>query len=202
MSTSSKATAAEAAKKEAATMRQFAEAAKVDNTTSAKKGVGKEAQFEAAKEEAKSVTFSGIAERAVISLCVKHSNILEAVFESIFEAVKNSGLIMSNLEAKTAAKEAANIALSKVDKLESITTLLNCVKKADAKAARKAARKAAKESSKEEKQQRKAAAKAEARMTKEAFIEAKKAVLLAAGISEEQAAAAAEALYNSTIVKA
>jgi len=198
MSTSSKATAAEAAKKEAATLRQFAEAAKVDNTTSAKKGVGKEAQFEAAKEEAKSVTFSGIAERAVISLCVKHSNILEAVFESIFEAVKNSGLIMSNLEAKTAAKEAANIALSKVDKLESITTLLNCVKKADAKAARKAA----KESSKEEKQQRKAAAKAEARMSKEAFIEAKKAVLLAAGISEEQAAAAAEALYNSTIVKA
>ena len=198
MSTSSKATAAEAAKKEAATMRQFAEAAKVDNTTSAKKGVGKEAQFEAAKEEAKSVTFSGIAEKAVISLCVKHSNILEAVFESIFEAVKNSGLILSNLEAKTAAKEAANIALSKVDKLESITTLLNCVKKADVKAARKAA----KESSKEEKQQRKAAAKAEARMTKEAFIEAKKAVLLAAGISEEQAAAAAEALYNSTIVKA
>jgi len=198
MSTNSKATAAEAAKKEAATLRQFAEAAKVDNTTSAKKGVGKEAQFEAAKEEAKSVTFSGIAERAVISLCVKHSNILEAVFESIFEAVKNSGLIMSNLEAKTAAKEAANIALSKVDKLESITTLLNCVKKADAKAARKAA----KESSKEEKQQRKAAAKAEARMSKEAFIEAKKAVLLAAGISEEQAAAAAEALYNSTIVKA
>ena len=110
MSTKAEAKAAEAAKKEAATMRQFAEAAKVDNTTSAKKSIGKETQFEAAKEEAKSVTFSGIAEKAVITLCVKHSNILEAVFESIFEAVKNNGLIMSDLEAKTAAKEAANIA--------------------------------------------------------------------------------------------
>lgn len=192
MSTKAEARAVEAAKKEAATVRQFAELAKVAKTTSDKPGKVEDANSQ--ESNGPEISLRSVSESAVFALV---QNNAESVIASIVENAFNSHLFLSNIDKETATKNAIKRYNDIVSKIITINDIANVIKFVDAKFKRESD----KETKRETKKTIKANVKTLISKSKEEYIKERYNYYIENGVNETIAKTLSVNDYNNLIKK-